>query len=149
MYHKISILGNLGNDPELSYFASGKAVVNMSIATNRAYTAKDGQRVKKTTWFRVSAFGTMAENCEKYLSKGALVYVEGRLRADDYGNPRIWERNDGSTAASFEVDAIDIRFLSSNRNNRSQRPEPEDNLDAWESLSNTNIADEEEEDYPF
>jgi len=114
MYHKILIVGNLGKDPEMRYTPSGQAVTSFSVAANRQYTALDGQQVKETIWFRISAWGRQAETCNQYLQRGSRVLVEGRLNADPAtGAPRIWTRQDGSPGASFEVTAATVRFLSS------------------------------------
>jgi len=114
MYHKIIVVGNLGRDPEMRYTPSGQAVTNFSLASNRQYTGSDGQTVKETTWFRISTWGKQAENCNQYLRKGSKVLVEGRLVSDQStGGPRIWNRQDGSPAASYEVSAITVQFLSS------------------------------------
>ena len=113
MYQKILIVGNLGRDPEMRYTPSGQAVTNFSVATNRQYTASDGQQVKETVWFRVSAWGRQAEICNQYLRTGSRVLVEGRLTADPAtGGPRIWTKQDGSPGASFEITAGTVRFLS-------------------------------------
>jgi single-strand DNA-binding protein len=114
MYHTIIIVGNLGRDPEMRYTPSGQAVTNFNVATNRQYTASDGNLVKETIWFRVSAWGKQAETCNQFLRKGSKVLVEGRLTPDPAtGGPRLWTRQDGSSAASFEVSASQVRFLSS------------------------------------
>ncbi len=113
MYQKIIIIGNLGRDPEMRYTPSGQAVTNFSVATNRQYTASDGQQVKETIWFRVSAWGRQAETCNQYLQRGSKVLVEGRVTADpSSGGPRIWTRQDGTPAASYEITAGTVRFLS-------------------------------------
>jgi single-strand DNA-binding protein len=113
MYQTVIIVGNLGRDPEMRYTPSGQAVTNFSVATNRQYTASSGEQVKETTWFRVSTWGRQAEICNQYLRKGAKVLVEGRLVPDPAtGGPRTWQRQDGTTAASFEVSAATVRFLS-------------------------------------
>jgi single-strand DNA-binding protein len=113
MYQKILIIGNLGGDPEMRYTPSGQAVTNFSVATNRQYTASDGQQVKETVWFRVSAWGRQAETSNQYLRRGSRVLVEGRLTADPAtGAPRIWTKQDGSAGASFEISAQTVRFLS-------------------------------------
>lgn len=114
MYHKLIVAGNLGRDPEMRYLPSGQAVTDMSVATNRVYTDSSGQRVTETSWFRVSVWGSMAETVNQYLRKGSKVLVEGYLRPDpETGNPRIWTRNDGTPAASFEMTAQNVTFLSS------------------------------------
>jgi single-strand DNA-binding protein len=80
---------------------------------NDDYTNNNGERVKRTIWVRVSAWGKQAENCNQYLKKGSKVLVEGRLTADAAtGGPRIWTKQDGSTGTSFEVSAQTVRFLS-------------------------------------
>ena len=113
MYHTIIIVGNLGRDPEMRYTPSGQAVTNFSVATNRQYTASNGESVKETTWFRISAWGRLAETTNQFLRKGSRVLVEGRLTPDQAsGGPRIWTRQDGSSAASYEVTANIVRFLS-------------------------------------
>ncbi|MGE5224987.1 MAG: single-stranded DNA-binding protein, partial [Omnitrophica WOR_2 bacterium] len=74
----------------------------------------NGQQVKETIWFRVSVWGKQAETCNQYLKKGNKVLVEGRLVPDNStGGPRIWNRQDGTAAASFEVSALTVRFLTS------------------------------------
>lgn len=111
MYQKLVLVGNLGRDPEMRYTPGGHAVTNLSVATNRTYTDGSGEQVKETVWFRVSVWGKQAESCHKYLSKGRQVLVEGRLVGDENGNPRLWNRQDGTPAASFEVNAASVRFL--------------------------------------
>ncbi|MCI0519757.1 MAG: single-stranded DNA-binding protein [Chloroflexi bacterium] len=114
MYHTIIIAGNLGKDPEMRYTPSGQAVTNFNVATSRQYTGSDGNLVKETIWFRISAWGKQAETCNTYLKKGSKVLVEGRLVPDAAtGGPRIWTRQDGTSGASFEVSANTVRFLSS------------------------------------
>ncbi len=114
MYQRIIIVGNLGRDPEMRYTPTGQAVTNFNVATNRQYTGSDGQQVKETIWFRVSAWGRQAEICNQYLKRGSKVLIEGRLNADPAtGGPRIWTRQDGTAGASFEITADTVRFLSS------------------------------------
>jgi single-strand DNA-binding protein len=111
MFQKVILVGNLGRDPEMRYTPSGQAVTNLNVATNRTYTDNAGNQVKQTVWFRVSVWGKQAESAHQYLRKGRQVLVEGRLNADDNGNPRIWNAQDGTPRASFEVTAQTVRFL--------------------------------------
>ena len=114
MFQTIIIAGNLGKDPEMRYTPSGQPVTSFNVATNRNYTDSNGQQVKETTWFRVSVWGKQAESTHNYLKKGSKVIVEGRLIADaTTGGPRIYKRSDGSSGASFEINASNVRFLSS------------------------------------
>jgi single-strand DNA-binding protein len=109
----VIIVGNLGRDPEMRYTPTGQAVTNLSVATTEKFTNSSGERIERTIWFRVSVWGKQAENCNQYLHKGSKVLIEGRLVADEKGNPRTFTRNDGSPGASFEVSALTVRFLSS------------------------------------
>lgn len=114
MYHTIIIVGNVGKNPEMRYTPTGQAVTSFSVATNRQYNTSAGEQVKETIWFRVTTWGKQAEVCNQYLKKGSKVLVEGRLAPDkNTGGPRIWQKQDGSAGASFEVTASTVRFLSS------------------------------------
>lgn len=120
MFHTIIIVGNLGKDPEMKYTPSGQPVTNFSVASNRSYNDPSGQPVKETIWFRVTTWGKLAETCNQHLQSGSKVLVEGRLTPDpDTGGPRIWNRQDGSAGASYEVTASTVRFLSSRGENGS------------------------------
>jgi single-strand DNA-binding protein len=112
-FQTIIIVGNLGRDPEMRYLPSGQGVTSFSVATSNSYNNNQGEKVEETIWFRVSVFGKMAEICNQYLKKGRRVLVEGRLQADKNGGPRIWTRQDGTPAASFEITASTVKFLSS------------------------------------
>lgn len=113
MYQLLIIAGNLGKDPDMRYTPNGQPVTSFNVATNRSYTDANGQQVKETVWFKVNVWGKQAESAHDYLKKGSKVLVEGRLIADETGNPRIYKRSDGSSGASFEVSASTVRFLSS------------------------------------
>ncbi len=113
MFHTIIIAGNLGREPEMRYTPSGQAVTSFSVASSRQYTSNNGQQVKETIWFRVSAWGKLAETCNQYLHKGSKVLVEGRLQPDQAtGSPRVFARQDGTYGSSYEVTAQTVRFLS-------------------------------------
>jgi single-strand DNA-binding protein len=113
-YQKIIIAGNLGRDPEMRYIPSGQAVTSFSVAVNESYTNANGEKVKKTIWFRVTAWGKQAEICNQYLKKGQMVLVEGRMSADpNTGGPKVWTKQDGTVGSSFEITAATVRFLSS------------------------------------
>jgi len=131
MYQRITIVGNLGRDPEMRYTPSGQAVTNLSVATNRQYTTSDGERVKETAWFRVSVWGRQAETTNQYLQRGSRVLIEGRLTPDpSTGGPRIWTRQDGSPGASFEINANRVVFLSTRAEDESyQASESDDEIE--------------------
>ena len=111
MYQKLIIHGNLGSDAELKYLTDGTAVCTFSLASSRIITkGKD-----ETTWYRVTRFGKQAEVLSQYLLKGTSVIVEGRLKPDENGNPRVFQRKDQSWAASYEVTASDIEFAGNKK----------------------------------
>jgi single-strand DNA-binding protein len=121
MFQKVTIVGNLGADPEMRYTASGVPVTHFSVATNRRWTDAEGNPQEETTWFRVSAWRGLAETCNQYLSKGRQVFVEGRLVPDrDTGGPRVWTGNDGVARARYELSALTVQFLGG----RAEREEP-------------------------
>ena len=123
MFHTIIIVGNVGRDPEMRYTPSGQAVTSFSVATNRQYTNNNGETIKETIWFRVSAWGKQAEICNQYLKKGSKVLVEGRLTPDkETGGPRIWNGQDGTARASYEITAQTVRFLTSRAEAESGAP---------------------------
>lgn len=113
MYQNLTLIGHLGATPEMRYLPSGTAVTNFSMATNNNYTNQAGEKVSETTWFRVNAWGKLAENCNQFLVKGSRVMVTGMLVSDKAtGGPKTFQRNDGSVSASFEVKANSVLFLS-------------------------------------
>ena len=103
--NRMTIIGNLGSEPEMRFTPSGKAVTSFSIATNWRYTTAEGERKEDTEWFSVVAWGKLGEQCNQFLTKGRLVFVEGRLRL------RTWEGQDGKTHAKNEIIADKVKFL--------------------------------------
>lgn len=105
MYQRVTIVGNLGRDPEMRYTASGTPVANFPVATNRVWSDNEGNRQEETTWFRVSVFGRQAEVCNQYLAKGRTVLCEGDIRTSTYTDQNGVERH------SWELRALVIKFL--------------------------------------
>ncbi len=104
-FNKITIVGYLGRDPELRYTSQGTAVCNMSVATTEKRKSASGQSEEHTIWFRVTAWGRQAETANEYLAKGRQVYIEGRLRLEQFTD------REGNLRISPEVNASDIHFL--------------------------------------
>lgn len=105
-FNKIIIVGNLGRDPELRYTPQGTAVCNFSVATNEKKRDKAGELQDVTTWFKVTLWRQQAETAAKYLTKGSPVYVEGRLKIEE------WTDRDGNNRYTLEVNATDMHFIS-------------------------------------
>lgn len=103
--NKVMLIGRLGKDPEIRYSQQGMAVVNFPLATSEQWTDKaSGDRQEKTEWHRIVVFGKQAETCEKYLSKGREVYVEGRLQTRNY-------EKDGQTHYITEIVVSNFQFI--------------------------------------
>jgi single-strand DNA-binding protein len=104
-FNKVIVVGNLGRDPELRYTPQGTPVCSFSVASNERRKGSDGEFQDLTTWFRVTAWGKQAETVSKYLTKGRSVYVEGRLRVED------WTDKDGKARYTLELHATDVQFI--------------------------------------
>ena len=105
MLNKVTLIGHLGQDPDLKYGQSGNPVCNLSLATDEGYTDKDGNKVDRTEWHRIVAYQRLAETCGQYLHKGSLVYVEGKLQT------RKWQDKDGNDRYITEIIAHRVQFL--------------------------------------
>jgi len=103
--NKVMIIGNLGSEPEMRFTPNGNPVTSFRVATNRIYKTAEGERKTETEWFSVVAWNKLAEQCNQYLSKGRLVYVEGRLHTS------TWEGQDGQKHYRTEIIANQIVFL--------------------------------------
>ena len=109
--NKAIVIGNLGADPTVRALASGQNVANFSLATTERFTDRGGARQQRTDWHRIVAFGRLADTCERFLSKGRQVYVEGRLTTRQY------EAKDGSGKRyRTEIVARQIRLLGKRPN---------------------------------
>ena len=95
--NKVLIIGNVGGDPEMRFTPAGHPVTSFSVATNRTINTQQGEPKKETEWFSVVAWEKLAEQCNQFLSKGRLVYIEGRLQT------RTWDGQDGQKHYKTEV----------------------------------------------
>lgn len=114
---KVTIIGNLGRDPETRYTPSGALNVQFSVASSRRWRDSQGQDQENTTWFRVTAWGRLAETMVTLSERGALtkgkqVYVEGRIEAREFTG------NDGQVRTSLDVNANEIQLLGSRQDNQ-------------------------------
>lgn len=135
MYQQITLVGNLGTDPEMRYTTSGVPVASFSLAVNKTWTNQEGQRQDKTTWFRVTTWRKQAEIVSQYLTKGRQVLVIGEVE-----DARPWTDRDGNMRASLEVTAQLVKFMGS-------RNDPvggsDGSFDSAESGAGESVSDEE------
>jgi len=104
--NKVMLIGRLGKDPELKFTEKGTAVCNFSLATGEVYRDENGNRVEKTEWHNITAWGKMAENIKQYLKKGSKIYCEGKLQYDSY-------EKDGIKRNTTKVVILDFSMLDS------------------------------------
>lgn len=107
MINKAILIGRLGADPEVRYTPEGLMVTNFNLATDETRKDKNGERIQKTEWHRIVTFGKLAEICGNYLSKGKMVFIEGRIQT------RGWEDKDGNKRSTTEIVASDMKMLDS------------------------------------
>lgn len=131
--NKVMIIGNLGGEPEMRFTPNGSPVTTFRVATNRVYNTPDGERREETEWFSVVTWQRLAENCNRFLTKGQKIYVEGRL------HNRTWDGNDGQKHYRVEIIASNVIFLDK----RAASPSIEDKMDDGEP------GDIEPQDLPF
>jgi single-strand DNA-binding protein len=118
-FNKIILVGNLGRDPELRYTPQGTPVCSFSLATNeRRRDRNTGENNDITTWFRVTLWGRQAETASQYLQRGRPVYIEGRLRVEE------WTDRDGKPRHTLEVHATDMQFIGGGRGEEGGGPPP-------------------------
>jgi len=143
--NKIIIIGNLGSEPEMRFTPNGNPVTSFRVATNWRYTTAQGERKEETQWFTVVTWNRLAEQCNQFLTKGRLVYAEGRLRT------RSWDGQDGQKHFRDEIIANKVTFLDK----QAVAPLPEERAEEAEGAEGAEAAEEggagelEPEDVPF
>jgi single-strand DNA-binding protein len=111
MLNKVILIGNLGQDVEVRFTPNGTMVGNFSMAVNEVWTDKEGKKHQKTDWVQVTVWKKLAENCKLYISKGSRVYVEGKLRTQN------WVDKTGSKRYRTYVEAFSVKFLDPSKGN--------------------------------
>ena len=108
--NKVMIIGHLGDNPDIRYTKANKQVANLSVATSQKWK-KNGETQQETVWHKVTAWGKLAEVCEKYINKGDAIYVEGSYKENQ------WENDNGEKRSRKYIDAFKIVMLGSKGNN--------------------------------
>lgn len=133
--NKVMLIGHLGDEVKMHYFEGGNSIGRFPIATNESYTNKQtGEKVTNTEWHNVVVRNKAAEICEKYLSKGDKVYVEGRMKT------RQWQGEDGNSRYTTEVHVQDFTFLSTKRDSETNAQQNSQQLQPV--AQNTNVQQE-------
>lgn len=135
MVNKVILIGRLGADPEIRYTPSGAEVATFRIATSESWTNKSGEKEERTEWHRIVAWRGLAKICGEYLSKGKLVYIEGRLRT------RSWEDKEGHKRSTMEIEASEMKMLGGMGEQKSKSKDAEGDFSP--------PPQKEEEDIPF
>lgn len=144
--NKVILVGHLGKDPEVRHLESGAAVANFSMATTESYKDKNGNRQDQTEWHNIVLWRGLAEVAEKYLRKGNLVYIEGKLKT------RSWQDKEGATRYTTEIVGDNMTMLGSKSDNSSSNTANDEDResDKKEVKKKVNLEEEnEEDDLPF
>jgi single-strand DNA-binding protein len=130
MYNKVVLIGNLGKDPEVRHLESGSSVARLTLATNESYKDKDGNWQNLTEWHNVVAWRSLAENAERTMKKGSMVFVEGKLKTRAYKDPN------GVEKYVTEIEALTLRSLDKRERGPEAPPLPTED-DYKRPISNT------------
>ena len=143
--NKVMLIGHLGDEIKMHYFEGGGCVGRFPLATNESYVSKPtNERITNTEWHNIVVRNKAAEICEKYLSKGDKVYIEGRLKT------RKWTDDKGNDRYSTEIQCNDFTFLSTKKesgNNASNTPDPQKPAESQQPASQP--IEDEKDDLPF
>ena len=111
MVNKVILIGNVGADPDVKYLEGGVAVARFSLATSEVYNNKNGERVTQTEWHNIVLWRNLAQIAEKYVRKGMMLYIEGRIRT------RSWDDQNGVKRYTTEIYGDNFQMLSRKQDN--------------------------------
>lgn len=147
MINKVTLIGHLGKDPEVRYLDKDRVVANLTLATNERYNDRNGNRVETTEWHNLEMWDGLAKVAEKYLKKGSLVYVEGKLKTEE------WEK-DGIKRYTTRIRVTTMNMMDRASKNSSETPSPQ-NQESNQTIAKQNedaiesIIDGGDDDLPF
>ncbi len=142
--NKVMLIGHLGDEVKMHYFEGGGCVGRFPLATNETYISKQtNERVTNTEWHNIVVRNKAAEICEKYLSKGDRIYIEGRIKT------RKWQDDSGNERYATEIQCNDFKFLSTKKESEGQTPNKQANLKADNQQMANEPIGEEDDDLPF
>lgn len=143
--NKVMLIGHLGDDVKMHYFDGGNCIGRFQLATNEVYINKStNEKITSTEWHNLVVRNKAAEICEKHLSKGDKIYVEGRIKS------RQWQAEDGSTKSTTEIQVIEFTFLTTKKDAETNKQTPSPSSEV---IKNTNFEPQKDglpiNDLPF
>ena len=147
--NKVILIGNLGSDPEVRHLSNGSVVANFNIATSESYTNKNGERVTQTEWHRIELWDGLAKIAEQYLKKGNTIYVEGKLKTEN------WQDNDGNNRTTTRIRGLNMTMLGGRPGGQEETPRTETAPKSEKpevvqnNQSQATESDDETDDLPF
>ncbi|PCJ65522.1 MAG: single-stranded DNA-binding protein [Bacteroidetes bacterium] len=148
MINKVILVGNLGKDPEVKYLDANKVVAKLTLATSERYTDRNGNKVENTEWHNLEMWDGLAKVAEKYLTKGSMIYVEGKLKTEE------WEK-DGIKRYSTKIRVTNMNMLGKASGNTNSAPatpptaEPAKKVEQHNEAVIDSIVGEGDDDLPF
>ena len=137
--NKVILIGNLGRDPETRYLDNNRVVTTFSLATSETFTDRNGERKTDTEWHRIEMWDNLAKIAEKYLKKGAQVYIEGKIKSES------WKDKEGNEKTGIKIRAISMTLLGSPRTNETTNLPPNNESEPGIPNNSPNNSD----DLPF
>lgn len=144
--NKVILIGNVGNDPEIRHLEGGTPVANFRLATSETYTNRNGERITQTEWHNIVVWRGLAEVVEKYIKKGAQLFIEGKIRT------RSWDDKDGNKRYTTEIVADTLQMLgkkSEGGSGESAQNAASSGGYSTQSNGDTHSMPEPEDDLPF
>lgn len=142
--NKVILIGNLGSDPEVRYLDGGSVVARFNIATSESYTNKSGEKIEQTEWHRIELWNALAKVAEKYLRKGNQVYVEGKIRTEN------WTDKEGQARTGISILANSMTMLGSSGSGGGDSPSTSSNSPkAADPIPPALASDGDDDDLPF
>lgn len=147
--NKVILIGNLGSDPEVRHLSSGSVVANFNIATSESYTNKNGERVTQTEWHRIELWDGLAKVAEQYLKKGQSVYIEGKLKTEN------WQDSDGNSRTTTRIRGLNMTMLGGRSGDQQgtqeyQQPQQDESAPSATPVSSPPASEEDDtDDLPF
>jgi single-strand DNA-binding protein len=147
MVNKVILIGHLGKDPEVKYLDQNRAVANVTMATNERYTDRNGNKVEQTEWHNLEMWDGLAKIAEQYLKKGSLVYIEGKIKTEEWEKEGVKQRTTRIRVNSMNM--LDRASDGSSGNRTESNSASRDDAQHNEAAIDSMVNDSGEDDLPF